>query len=90
MSIIELKQVLKKYDGKTVVDHLTLHIDRGEIFGLVGPNGAGKSTTIKMISTLIPQDDGVIRVGQLDVKKDPLGVKKRLGWSPKKSPFSKA
>mgnify|MGYP001393272622 CR=1 FL=1 len=82
MSIIELKQVLKKYDGKTVVDHLTLHIDRGEIFGLVGPNGAGKSTTIKMISTLIPQDDGVIRVGQLDVKKDPLGVKKKIGVVP--------
>ena len=48
--LIEFKHVQKKYDGKYVIDDLTLAIKEGEIFVLVGPSGSGKTTTLKMIN----------------------------------------
>jgi len=49
-AIVKLEGLTKKYDGKAVVDHVSLEIRPGEVFGLLGPNGAGKSTTMNMIS----------------------------------------
>ena len=51
--MIELKNLTKKFDSFTAVDHLNLKIETGEFFGLLGPNGAGKTTTISMLSTLL-------------------------------------
>lgn len=82
MSLIEIKDVVKRYDTKLSVDHLSLTIEKGEIFGLLGPNGAGKSTTIKMMSGLLKIDQGEIRVDGLDVNKDSLEVKRRIGLVP--------
>lgn len=48
MSIIEIKNLTKKYNGLTAVDSLNLEVQEGEIFGLLGPNGAGKTTTLMM------------------------------------------
>lgn len=50
----------KSYKNKTVVDGVSLHVKRGEIYGCVGPNGAGKSTIMKMLLNLIPADSGEI------------------------------
>lgn len=47
--VLKLENVTKKYKDKTVVDNLSLNIDKGEVFALLGANGAGKTTTIKMI-----------------------------------------
>lgn len=82
MSFIELQDVLKRYDTKITVNHLSLSIEKGEIFGLLGPNGAGKSTTIHMMTGLLPIDNGDIRIGGKSIKKSPLEIKRNIGLVP--------
>jgi len=80
--IIELRQLTKKYGDFTAVDKLTLTIERGEIFGLLGPNGAGKSTTILMLLGLTEPTMGFVRVCGIDPTRQPLHVKRRVGYLP--------
>jgi len=80
--IVSMQQVVKKYDGRMSVDHLTLKVEEGEIFGLLGPNGAGKSTTIHMLSGLLEADGGEITVNGSSVAKQPLEVKRGIGLVP--------
>ncbi|MBT0160130.1 ABC transporter ATP-binding protein [Candidatus Bathyarchaeota archaeon A05DMB-2] len=63
----------------TAVDHLSLEIKRGELFGLLGPNGAGKTTLVKMLCTLLPPDEGTARVNGFDVLREQMSVKQSLG-----------
>lgn len=81
-SIIELYDLTKVYDSQTAVNSLTLTINRGEIFGLLGPNGAGKSTTILMMLGLTEPTSGTVRVCGLNSTRQPLYVKKRVGYLP--------
>lgn len=81
-TVIALKELTKKYDQKTVVDHISLSIKKGEIFGLLGPNGAGKSTTINMITSLIAPTAGEISVFELNPKKDINKIKESIGVVP--------
>ncbi|MDO5344251.1 MAG: ABC transporter ATP-binding protein [Lachnospiraceae bacterium] len=60
--MIELKNLTKRFDNFTAVDHLNLTVETGEFFGLLGPNGAGKTTTISMISTVLLPTEGEILV----------------------------
>ena len=57
---LEIKEVTKAYDQRTVVDHLSLEVSRGEVFGLLGPNGSGKTTTIRMALDIIRPDSGTV------------------------------
>lgn len=57
MNVVDLT---KKYDGKTVVDSVSFEIPKGKVISLIGPNGAGKSTVMGMISRLIAKDSGII------------------------------
>lgn len=82
MALAELKNVVKRYDGRLTVDHVNMEIQEGEIFGLLGPNGAGKSTTISMICGLIKMDQGDIRIDGLSVAAKALEVKKKIGLVP--------
>jgi ABC-2 type transport system ATP-binding protein len=82
MSLVEIKDVVKRYGTSLSVDHLNLKIEEGEIFGLLGPNGAGKSTTIKMLVGLLPFDHGEIIVDGISVAKRPLEVKRKIGLVP--------
>lgn len=82
MSLVQIKNVVKKYNNQISVDHLNLSIHEGEIFGLLGPNGAGKSTTIKMLSGLLKIDQGEMFVDGLSVAKDTIEVKRRIGLVP--------
>ncbi|WP_152392269.1 ABC transporter ATP-binding protein [Paenibacillus guangzhouensis] len=82
MSFIELNQVLKRYDTKVSVNHLSLKIEKGEVFGLLGPNGAGKSTTIHMLTGLLPYDQGEILIDGRSVHKHTLDIKKKIGLVP--------
>lgn len=66
MNVLEL---IKKYDGKTVVDSVSFEIPKGKVLSLIGPNGAGKSTVMGMISRLIAKDAGVIRFEDKDISK---------------------
>jgi ABC-2 type transport system ATP-binding protein len=80
--IIEIKNLTKKYGDFTAVDHLSLSIGKGEIFGLLGPNGAGKSTTILMLMGLTEPSGGQVSVCGLDPVRQPIEVKKRVGYLP--------
>ena len=82
MAVIELKGLTKVYEEQTAVDHIDLSVHEGEIFGLLGPNGAGKTTTILMILGLIEPTEGTVRVCQIDSIRNPIEVKKRVGYLP--------
>ena len=82
MSIVELKNVTKRYNDKLVVDNLSFSIKEGEIFGLLGPNGAGKSTTISIIVGLIKNDGGEIIINGYSINSNPSLAKKSIGLVP--------
>jgi ABC-2 type transport system ATP-binding protein len=79
MSIIETRQLTKKYDKLIAVDNLDLNIEEGEIFGLLGPNGAGKTTTLMMLTTLIKPSSGRGVVNGYDIVMQPDKVRKSIG-----------
>jgi ABC-2 type transport system ATP-binding protein len=81
-AIIKLHALTKQYNDLTAVDHLTLDIEEGEIFGLLGPNGAGKSTTILMMLGLTDPTGGSVHVQGIDSTRNPIKVKKKVGYLP--------
>jgi len=81
-NLIEAKNLVKRYDGVTVVKGVSFSVARGEIFGLLGPNGAGKTTTILMLLGLSDIDEGQARVVGYDPVREPLSVKRRVGYLP--------
>jgi ABC-2 type transport system ATP-binding protein len=80
--LIEARGLTKRYDGIVAVDDLSFHVDAGEIYGLLGPNGAGKTTTILMLLGLSEPTAGEARVVGLDPARDPLEVKRHVGYLP--------
>ena len=85
MNAIELTNIVKKYKDKTVVNNIKLNIKEGELFSLLGTNGAGKTTTIKMISTLIKQNSGTIKVLGYDTIKDYKIIRNKINVSPQET-----
>jgi ABC-2 type transport system ATP-binding protein len=82
MSIIEIKDLIKRYDRNIAVDNINLKIEEGEIFGLLGPNGAGKSTTINMLCGLIDPTGGEIIIDGFKIHKKNTEYKRKLGLVP--------
>ena len=68
--------------GNLAVDNLSLTIEPGECFGLLGPNGAGKTTTIRLLNTLLPLQDGDIRILGKSVRTDAMNIRRHLGYVP--------
>lgn len=85
--ILEVKNLRKVYDEKSVVDGISFSVARGEIFGILGPNGAGKTTTLEMIETMRQIDGGSITVDGLDVAQRPDAVKRIIGVQPQAPAF---
>jgi ABC-2 type transport system ATP-binding protein len=81
-TVITARDLTKRYGGATVVDRLNFEIEKGEIFGLLGPNGAGKTTTILMMLGLTDISGGEVRVLGHDPAREPLAVKRRVGYLP--------
>ncbi len=81
-SIIDVRDLVKRYGDKTVVGGITFSVTEGEIFGLLGPNGAGKSTTISILSTLILFDGGDVFVAGLDLRSSKAAIKPLIGLVP--------
>lgn len=80
--VIQAQELTKRYGSATAVDHISFSVARGEIFGLLGPNGAGKTTTILMMLGLSDVTSGSIRVLGYDPVREPLQVKRRVGYLP--------
>ncbi|MCK5812101.1 MAG: ABC transporter ATP-binding protein [Clostridiales bacterium] len=79
--MIQISNVTKVYGNDIkAVDDITLSIKDGEIFGFLGPNGAGKTTTIKMITGILPIDEGTIVINDLDIAKKPIEAKRVMGY----------
>ena len=78
-SIIEVKNLVKKFGDFTAVDDITFDVPKGEIFAFLGPNGAGKTTTIKMLTTLLPATSGSILLDGKDPAHDQNGARSSFG-----------
>jgi len=70
------------FGSVAAVDGIDLTVRQGEVFGLLGPNGAGKTTTIRILNTLLPLQEGEARVFGLDVRSQPMAVRRLLGYVP--------
>lgn len=79
-------QLVKRFTGRTAVDHVTFTVERGEVLGFLGPNGAGKSTTMKMIAGCLEPDGGRALVDGHDSALDRQGAQNRLGYLPEGAP----
>lgn len=85
MGIIQTINLKKQYGGSYVLKGINLNIEPGQVLGYIGPNGAGKSTTIKIITGIIDDFEGDVQVMGLDVRKDSIEVKKRIGYIPEQA-----
>lgn len=77
--VIEVKGLVKRFDGFVAVAGIDFSIQEGEIFGLLGPNGAGKTTTLLMLATLLKPTTGTALVNNFDIVKSPSKVRKSIG-----------
>lgn len=84
---IEISQLLKQYGEQKAVNQASFQVGKGEIVGFLGPNGAGKSTTMKILTGYLQADEGKATVCGLDVKADPIAVKKKIGYLPEANPL---
>lgn len=87
MEQIVVQNLTKIYGTQRAVDDISFSAKQGEILGFLGPNGAGKSTTMKMLTAFVSQDAGDISICGLDPAKQPLDVKRRIGYLPEHNPL---
>ena len=80
--MLRIEHLTKKYGDKKAVDDLSLHIQKGEIYGFIGHNGAGKTTTIKSCCGILNFDEGEIYVDGVSVKEKPLECKRKIAYIP--------
>jgi ABC-2 type transport system ATP-binding protein len=81
-NVIEATGLTRRYGDASAVEDISFSVGRGEIFGLLGPNGAGKTTTILMMLGLTEVSAGQVRVLGRDPQREPLAVKRRVGYLP--------
>jgi ABC-2 type transport system ATP-binding protein len=80
--MIKLTNLTKRYGSFTAVNGINLEVPTGELFGFLGPNGAGKTTTLRMIAGILRPTGGTIEIGGIDLAKEPIAAKSRLGFIP--------
>ncbi len=80
--MLKIQNLTKQYGEKKAVDNLTLHINKGEIYGFIGHNGAGKTTTIKAACGILAYDSGEIYIDGISVKEKPIECKKMISYIP--------
>ena len=81
---VEAHDLVKRFGTFVAVDHVSLAVRRGEIFGFLGPNGAGKSTTIRILCGLLTPSEGTARVGGFDVATESESIKRSIGYMSQK------
>ena len=80
--MLKINDLTKNYGTFTAVNHLTLHIPEGELFGFVGPNGAGKTTTIRIVCGLLPSSGGSVQIGGTTAAIGSKEMKRMIGYVP--------
>jgi len=80
--VLRIEHLTKRYGRIPVVEDVSLSLAPGEIFGFIGPNGAGKTTTIRMIAGLLAPSAGRVRVGGIDMMREPQRAKRMIGLVP--------
>jgi ABC-2 type transport system ATP-binding protein len=83
-TIIDVRGLTKRYAGRTVVDHVSMQVRRGQIYGFLGPNGSGKTTTIRMLCGLLTPDEGEGNCLGLDIRKQSRQIKRQVGYMTQK------
>ena len=87
MHAIEVDHLTKYYSNARGVIDLSFEVNRGEIMGFLGPNGSGKTTTMRMLTCFFPPTSGTARICGHDILKEPLEVRRKLGYLPESVPL---
>ena len=87
MNVIDVRGLVKRFDGRTVVDNVSMAVRKGEIVGFLGPNGSGKTTTIRMMCGLLTADEGEGEVLGHDVRTESLKIKREVGYMTQRFSF---
>ena len=85
--MLALQDVTRRYGRRLALDRVSLVARPGEILGLLGPNGAGKSTLLRTAAGLQPADEGHVSVGGVDLDRDPIEARRRLGYAAEEPVF---
>lgn len=85
--MIEVKNLVKRYGDHLAVDHLSFHVDKGQIYGFLGPNGAGKSTTMNIMTGYIASTEGEVLIDGHNILEEPEKAKKCIGYLPEQPPL---
>ena len=85
--MIEVKNLVKRYNDHVAVDNLSFTLEKGHVLGFLGPNGAGKSTTMNIITGYLQATSGTVKVNGHDIEEDPDLVKKSIGYLPEIPPI---
>lgn len=85
--MLEARALVRRFGSLTAVDNLSIEVARGEVLGLLGPNGAGKTTTMKMLTGFLRPSAGAALVCGIDIVKDPIAARRRLGYLPEGAPL---
>ena len=85
--MIKVEGLTKRYARTVAVDNISFDVGKGRIIGFLGPNGAGKTTTMRVLTCFLPPTSGSVEVAGFDVLKQPLEVKKRIGYLPESPPL---
>ena len=80
--MLKIENLVKDYGDKKAVDNLSLHIQRGEIYGFIGHNGAGKTTTLKSCAGILEFEEGNIFIDGVSIKENPLQCKGKIAYIP--------
>ncbi|MEO5325899.1 ABC transporter ATP-binding protein [Mesorhizobium sp. CC13] len=87
MNAIDVRNLVKRFGDKTVVDHVTMQVAEGEIVGFLGPNGSGKTTTIRIMCGLLTPDEGQGQVLGYDLRREGLKIKSEVGYMTQRFSF---
>ncbi len=84
--MIEVRELRRSFGSVIAVDNISFKVAKGEVLGLLGPNGAGKTTAMRMLACFIKPDSGTASVGGFDILRNPVDVRRRLGYLAENSP----
>ena len=86
-ALIEVENIVKSYDERIAVDHLSFKLEKGKIYGFLGPNGAGKSTTMNIMTGYIAATGGTVKINNYDILREPEKAKACIGYLPEIPPL---